>query len=286
MSMPHSIVILTDSTCDIPQPLIDQYAIAVLPHVLIWDQQAYRDRIDLQPADFYHRLRTEKELPTTAQASVMSFSDAFEQARASGAEAVVAILLNSKFSGALQSARHAAETARLPVHIHDSRNVTMGLGWQVLAAARARDAGGGVEDILAAACRVRDRVQLYICLDTLEYVARGGRIGNASRMLGAMLNIKPVIFVDPHTGTVEPAGMAVTRHKAVDLLYRKFFNLLDGQQNMHIAVLHGDAAGEAAALYERVFREKVPAEMLTNITGPVLGINTGPQTLALCGYGE
>lgn len=286
MTSPRSIALLTDSTCDIPQTLIDEYAITVLPHIVIWDQQEYLDRVDLQPAEFYQRLRASKRLPTTSQASVQSFADAFEQARAGGAEAVVAILINNRFSGAQQSARQAVEEARLPVYIHDSRNVTMGLGWQVLAAARARDTGGDVADILAAASRVSKRVQLYITLDTLDYVARGGRIGNASRMVGAMLNIKPVIYVDPQTGLVEPSGMAMTRHKAVDMLYHKFFSLMDGQGSTHVAVLHGDAAEEAATLYERVAREQAPAEMLTNITGPVLGINTGPQALALCGYSE
>lgn len=141
-------------------------------------------------------------------------------------------------------------------------------------------------EILAAASRVRDRAQLYICLDTLEYVAHGGRIGNARRMLGTLLNIKPVIYVDPQTGLVEPSGMAMTRHKSVEMLYQKFFALLDGQPNTHIAVLHGDAAEDAQVLYQRVQREHAPAEILTNITGPVLGINTGPQALALCGYSE
>lgn len=170
------------------------------------------------------------------------------------------------------------------MHIHDSRGATMSLGWQVLAAARARELGGDVADMLAAAENVRKRVQLYICLETLEYVARGGRIGRARRLLGAMLNIKPLIFINHEAGIVEPGGMAMTRKKGLDLLYHTFFSLMNVTHPMHIAVLHGDAAQDAAAMVDRVQAEYHPEELLTNITCPALGINTGPQAIALCGY--
>lgn len=287
MPTKKNIEIITDSTCDIPQALIDEYGIQVLPHILIWGEQEYRDRIDIQPDEFYRRLSLEKTLPTTSQVSVQYFSDAFNRAYENGAEAVVVILLSRTFSGALQSAEQAAQTAPLPVYIHDSRSVTMGLGWQVLAAARAREAGGGINEIMAALAHVQDRVCLYITLNNLDYLAHGGRIGNASRLLGTLLNIKPVIYVDPKTGINEPAGMAVTRSKALDMLYRKFFDRLSDQgKKLHVAVMHADAAQEAAALFERIKAEFHPMEILMDITGPVLALNVGPQTVELCGYCE
>ena len=280
------IEIITDSTCDIPQPLLDQYSIIVQPHVLIWGDQQYRDRVDIMPEEFYRRLSTAEMMPTTSQASAQDFAGVFQRACERGAEAVVAVLVNSGFSGAIQSARKAAQSARIPVFVHDSRGATMSLGWQVLAAARAREAGGDVADMLAAAEKVRKKVQLYICLDTLEYVYRGGRIGNARRLVGTMLNIKPLIYVDHEAGVVEPGGMAMTRRKGIDLLYQKFFSQLDTRRPMHIAVLHGDATRDAAALADKVRQEHSPAELLTNITCPTLGIHTGPQAIALCGYAE
>jgi DegV family protein with EDD domain len=138
--------------------------------------------------------------------------------------------------------------------------------------------------MLAAAGYVRERVQLYICLDTLEYVARGGRIGHARRLLGAMLNIKPLIYVNHDVGIVEPGGMALTRRKALEMLYSKFFALMNTNRTLHIAVLHGDAAQDAAEMYDRVYQQYRPEELLVNITCPALGINTGPNTIALCGY--
>lgn len=281
-----NIQIITDSTCDIPKDLIEQYSILVQPHVLIWNGRSYRDRVDMEPEEFYQRLEVEQALPTTAQASVQDFAHIFQQAYEQGAEEIVALLVNSGFSGAIQSARKAAEEAKLPVHIYDSRGASMSLGWQVLAAARAYERGGDAADMLLAAEAVRKRVQLYICLETLEYVARGGRIGRARKLLGTMLNIKPLIFINHEAGIVEPGGMAMTRHKGLELMFKKFFALMKPGRSMRLAVLHGDAEQDAAEMLERVKREYSPVELLTNITCPALGINTGPQAIALCGYSE
>jgi DegV family protein with EDD domain len=162
----------------------------------------------------------------------------------------------------------------------------MGLGWQVLAAARAREAGGDVADILAAVEAMRQRVKLYISLDTLEYLYRGGRIGNARRLVGAMLNIKPMVYVDPLTGMTESFGVAMTRHKGIDQLFTHFFEQLDTSHPLHVAVLHGNAPEDARELCERINAQYHPAELLTNITCPILGLNTGPKALALSGYCE
>lgn len=285
------IAIVTDSTCDIPADLIEEYGILVQAHTIIWNGQQYRDRVDLQPDEFYRRLSTDPVMPTTSQATGVDFHARYQQACEHGAEEIVAIVVNSKFSGAYQSALQGMENISVPVHVYDSRAASMGLGWQVLAAARAYVAGGGAAEILAAADAVRQRVQLLICLDTLEYVYRGGRIGNASRLLGTALGIKPLIYIDHERGIVEPGGMAMTRRKGLRLLFDRFFASMDHcasrlHAGLRVAVLHGDAPREAAELLERVREERHPEELLTNITCPALGINTGPQAIALCGYCE
>lgn len=280
------IAIITDSTCDIPQALIEQYAIHVVHHVIIWGEEQYRDRVDMMPDEFYRRLRTDDRIPTTSQATIADFAGAYQEVCEQGAESIVVITVSEKLSGAIQSARQAAAQSPVPVHIYDSRGATMGLGWQVIAAARAREQGGSETDMLAAADRVRKNVHLLISLDTLEYLGRGGRIGNARRMLGSVLHIKPLIYVDHESGIVESGGMAMTRNKALDMLYKKFFERLDTSRPMHIAVLHGDAKDDAEALAARIREEYNPAEQVMNITCPALGIHTGPKALALCGYSE
>lgn len=281
-----NIAIITDSTCDIPQALIEQYSIHVVHHVIIWGNEQYRDRVDMMPDVFYRRLRTDDRIPTTSQATIADFAGAYQEVCRQGAESIVVITVSNGLSGAIQSARQAAGQSPVPVHIHDSRGATMSLGWQVLAAARAREKGGSETDMLAAADRVRKNVHLLISLDTLEYVGRGGRIGNARRMLGSVLHVKPLIYIDHESGIVEPGGMAMTRNKGLDMLYKKFFEQLDPLRPMHVAVLHGDAQTDADVMAAKIREEYKPAELLTNITCPALGIHTGPKAMALCGYSE
>jgi DegV family protein with EDD domain len=174
----------------------------------------------------------------------------------------------------------------------------MGLGWQVLAAARAREArgdpstgSGQSQAMIQAADEVRRRVALYVSLDTLEYLHKGGRIGGATRFIGSLLNVKPLVYVDHETGRVEAAGQVRTRKRGLDTLYARFFEALGIQEaspagKLHIAVMHGDAPQDAGKIVSRMEREFPRAELLTDITGPVLGVHTGPRAIALCGYAE
>lgn len=287
---PNCIAIVTDSTCDIPQELIERYQIAVMPHVVIWDGKQYRDRIDLQPREFYHRLETDKAWPTTSQATVEDFSRLYLQAAERGACAIIDISVAGALSGALRSAQQAADQVSaktgIPIRVFDSYKATMGLGWQVLAAARARDAGASVEEILSVVDQVRAKMNLVVCMNTVEYVYRGGRIGHATRLVGAALNIKPVIYLDNYTGMVEQVGVQFTFRKAREMMYRRFFDSMDTSKPLHVAVMHGDAEQDARELVDRIRQEYHPVELISDITGPVLGIHTGPRAMGLAGYWE
>ena len=282
----NSVALVTDSTCDIPQALIEQYSILVVSHYVIWGSQEFRDRVDLQPADFYRRLETDPTRPTTAQATSQDFLQAYEAAVQDGAQEIVVLTVSSAMSGAYQMALDAASNCVIPVQVVDSRGPTMSLGWQVLAAARQRAEGGDAQAMADRADQVRRTLVQVVGMDTLEYLQRGGRIGDAARWIGTLLQVKPVVTINHITGRVEPAGIARTHKAMVDFVYQKFFEKLDASRPMHIAVMHGNAEAEAAALAERIQSEYKPAELLINITGPVLGINTGPRALALCGYSD
>lgn len=284
--MAHEIALVTDSTCDIPAELLEQYQIIVQPHVIIWGQEQFRDRVDLSPEDFYRRLESSSIHPTTSQATIHDFAGTFRAACEQGAREIVAVIVSGALSGAMQSVMNAAKETPVPVHIHDSRQASMGLGWQVLAAARARAAGGGADEMLAAAEQARQKMRLLICLDTLEYLYRGGRIGNARRLIGAMLNIKPLITIDHDSGVVEPVGAAVTRKRGIDQVLNQFFSKIDPDRPLRVAVLHGDAAADAKRLIDHIRDTYHPVELLTNITTPTLGIHTGPRAVALAGYSE
>jgi DegV family protein with EDD domain len=264
----------------------DRYAIHVVPLTILWGDEQLREGIDIQPRAFYERLVVDSAHPTTSQPTPEAFLNTYQDAQRLGAESVVAITMSAAMSGTYESARIAASMADLPVHVVDSKANSMSLGWQVLAAARARETGGDVRAMLAAAAAARHTMVYIITLDTLEYLHKGGRIGGAKRFIGTLLNLKPQIWVNHETGEVEAGRQTRTRARARQALYEDFFNTLDSERPMRITVLHNNARDEAEALAEKVRREHDPLELIIQIVSPVLGVHTGPRALALCGYTE
>lgn len=277
--------IITDSTCDIPENLLEQYGIIVVPEMVIWGDQQYRDRIDLQPIEFYRRLAVDPVYPHSSLPSLPDFQEAFERAIREGARELVVLTVSSAMSGTYEMAKTAAKLFNMPATVIDSKGPSMSLGWQVLAAARARDSGADINSILNSVDQVRKKLAQFVGMDTLEYLQKGGRIGGAAKWIGTLLKVKPVVSINHQSGLVEPVGFARTHSALVDLLYDKFIERQNGK-NLRVAVLHGNALEKAEALAERIRKEHNPLELLINTTGPVLGINTGPGALALCGYSE
>ena len=284
--MTHKIVLITDSTCDIPAAWLQQYEIGVIPLTIVMNGQPLLEGVDIQPQEFYERLESEKLRPTTSQPTPAAFLKAFQQAAQEGAEQVLAITISSAMSGTIESARRAAVESPIPIEIMDGKNNSMGLGWQVIAAARVRENGGNLAEMMKAASSVQKKIVYYISLDTIEYLARGGRIADAARFLSSILKIKPLIYVKPDAGTVGAALPSRSRKAGIEDLYKEFFRNLDTSHPLHITVLHNNALPEAEELAERVRREHSPKEMFISIVSPVLGVHTGPRALALCGYAE
>ena len=125
-----------------------------------------------------------------------------------------------------------------------------------------------------------------VAMQTLDYLHTGGRIGDAAKWVGSMLNVKPLVRINHQTGRVAPITLVRTHKALVRTLYRKFFEAVGDGRLLRVAVLHGNSIEEAQALADRINEEYAPEELLMNMTGPVLGINTGPGALALCGYTE
>jgi len=283
---PYRTALITDSTCDIPDELLHRYDIAYLPCYIMFGSDSHRDRAESSAIDFYRRLVTDSNHPTTAQPTPGDFVAAYIEAQAKGAEEVLVIPVSSKMSGTIESARQAARMVDIPVYYHDSRGPTMSVGWQVLAAARARESGSDAAGMIDAADKARQKMVQWVAMDTLEYLHKGGRIGAATNLIGSLLHIKPLVRINHEKGIVETGGRARTRKRAIETLYQSFFQQLDPSGKLHIAVLHGDALADARALMQRIRAEYDPAELLLMITSPVLGVHTGPGALALCGYSD
>lgn len=284
--MPHTIALVTDSTCDIPAQWVEQYQIGVVPMTIIFGSETYLDRVEMTAEQFYARLPNEKHHPTTSQPTPQMFLEAYRKAAANGAQQVLAITISSAMSGAMASALQAAGESPIPVAVVDGKNNSMGLGWQLVAAARAREAGADLAAMIAAAKQVQEGMVYYITLDTIEYLAKGGRIAGAVKFLSSVIQIKPLIYVKPDQGVVGASIPARSRKGALEGLYKEFFKHFKPGQALHIAVLHNNALEEAQALAEQVQRAYAPKEMFITIVSPALGVHTGPRAVALCGYAE
>jgi DegV family protein with EDD domain len=284
--MNHKTALITDSTCDIPQELINQYQIEIVPLTIIWGDDQFRDGVDLKAGDFYQRLDLDPVLPTTSQPTPQEMVSAYQKAQSEGAEEILIITISSAMSGTYTSAMKAAELVDIPVKVLDSKSNSMSLGWQVLAAARAREQGADLETMIAAADAARASMVYLISLDTLDYLHKGGRIGGASHFIGNLLNLKPQISVNHQSGEVEGGRRSRTRKKALADVYEDFFARVDTSKILRIAVLHNAAPEEARQIADRIKDEYQPREILISVVSPVLGVHTGPRAVAICGYVE
>lgn len=284
--MKNNIALITDSTCDLPRQYLEQYNIEVVPLTIIWGEEQFRDGVDLSPEDFYQRLGKDPVIPTTSQPTPQEMVQVYEKVKENGAEEIVILTISSAMSGTYTSASKAAELMDIPVHVLDSRANSMSLGWQVLAAARAREKGGDVQAMLSAAEKARGSMVLMISLDTLEFLHKGGRIGGASHFIGTLLNLKPQITVNHHSGEVEGGRRSRTRKKALADLYTDFFAQIDSGKSLRVAVLHNAALEEAEEIANQIREEFQPEELIIGIVSPVLGVHTGPGAVAICGYTE
>jgi DegV family protein with EDD domain len=277
------IAVITDSTCDIPPDLVAKYGIIVVPLYVVWGTEQLRDGQDIDNATFYARLRKDPVHPRTSQPTPADFARAIE---GSGAEEAVIITISKALSGTFDSAHTARELIDVPVHVADSFSISMGLGWQVLAAARVRDQRGDVEAMIAAAERVRERLSVLLTVDTLEYLHRGGRIGGAAKLLGSALQLKPLLTIDHIAGRLEPVESIRRRKKALRRVLEVTFERVDPGEPMRVAVIHAAAPDDAQALFEEIKAKYNPLELTFGEITPVLGVHGGPGVVGICAYND
>ena len=269
--------IVTDSTCDLPRPLTEAHGITVVPLTVFFGEEALLDGVDLSADEFYERMTASPVLPRTSQPSAELFRSAYEELGANGDE-IVSIHLSSKLSGTLNAASVAREEVSHAIHIDlvDSYNVSLGLGLVVLEAARVAQAGGTLEEVVATARKVMDRVSVHVSVDTLEYLQKGGRIGRARSFLGSILSIKPILHVED--GEVAPFERVRTRHKAVE----RIFELASAQgRAKELFVASGGNDAEARAMIERLRPVLPHTDLLLGTLGPAVGVYTGPGALGI-----
>ncbi len=276
-----NIAIVTDSTAYIPKDLISKYQITVAPQVLIWGEQTFQDGVDIQPDEFYDRLKTAKVMATTSQVSIVTMQKIFADLIEKGFD-IVGIFISAKLSGTMQSAlqgRDALEKGRDKVHLVDSNSTAMAMGFIALTAARAAADGAKLDEVIALAEKAREHSGVYFAVDTLEFLHRGGRIGGAQRFIGTALNMKPVLALKD--GRVEAVERIRTKSKALDRVLELVVEQTRGKSNIHLATLHANAESDARQLLERANQELKSVESILTSVSPVVGTHAGPGTVGM-----
>jgi DegV family protein with EDD domain len=273
------VVVITDTTTALPQDLLDKYNIWAGPQLLIWGEQTYQDRIDIQPTEFYQRVATAKELPTTSQVTPSKFHELFKTAIDQG-DHVLAVLISHKLSGTMQSAIQAKEM--LPgarIELVDSETTAMAMGFVVLAAARAAESGATLAECKAVAEKASKHVGILFMVDTLKYLHMGGRIGGAARFLGSALNLKPILEL--RDGRIEPLERVRSHRKAMDRMLDLLIERVGNKRPVRLASMHANAETEALQLLDRAKTALGSIENINTELSPAVGAHTGPGTLAI-----
>jgi DegV family protein with EDD domain len=267
------VALVTDSTCDIPRELVAAHQIHVVPNILIIDGKSIEDDENYSRRDFYLQLPEMASFPTTSTASVGTYQALYEKILGSGYDQVLSIHCSKELSGIFNAASTAANEFHGKVVIVDSRQLSLGLGFQVLEAADAISNGMPLDSILDHLNLVRDRVRVVAMLETLEYVRRSGRVSWARARIGAMLNLKP--FLEVVDGYVLSMGQVRTRSKGTNRLS----DLLRSRTDMkRLAVLHSNAERDARSILDELAPDLPTEPMVVNVT-TAIGAHVGPQGL-------
>jgi len=268
--------VVTDSGCDLPERLLADHLVEVVPLTVRFGDTSYLDRRDLSIDEFWAKLTGGPETPQTAAPSVGMFTGVYEALSADGADGIVVLCMSSAISATHRSASLAAEAFEtVPIRVIDSRLVSGALGLAVIETAERAIAGDDLDTVAAAAADACEAISLYATLDTLEYLRRGGRIGNAAAFVGGLLDVKPIITFD--VGEVTAAGRVRTRKRALNDVIEHLRGLGDRVQSL--GVIHSDPAeldefiATAAGIHGR--------DPVVIRIGPIVGAHTGPGVIGI-----
>lgn len=272
-----AIKIVTDSSADLPEEVTKELGITVVPLYVRFGNDVYRDGIEISGDEFYRRLQSDPIHPSTIQPSPQDFFDVYKKLGPE-ADGIVSIHISNKLSGTCNSALQGKKMIEegCPIEVLDSQTLTMGLGLIVMAAAKAAKAGRSIPEVVDEVKQMIPRVHLLFTLDTLKYLALGGRIGKAKALLGAVLNVKPILAIKE--GEVVPAGQVRSRSKGIDRL----FDFVQGASSIQdLAIIYNTTLNEAQTLAEHIAPLFAKEQIMTARLGPVLGVHAGPGALAI-----
>ena len=270
--------LVLDSTADFPDAHERFSNWRVVPLYVRFGADSYRDYVDIGPAEFYERLRTAEELPTTSQPTPQDFEAAYEEL--AGYERILVLTVSAKLSGTYESARLAGDGSGGRVRVIDTETASAAIAMLALAIQRRLERATSDEEIDELVARVRRESGLVFTLDTLEYLARGGRIGRAAGWAGQLLHIKPILTLED--GEVLPLKRVRGNRKAIHEFAETFRTGTSDAPGLRVGIAHAEAPERMAALEDLVrdIRPNAEIEVATTL-GPVVGTHAGPGTVGL-----
>jgi DegV family protein with EDD domain len=271
-----SIGVVTDSTADLRPELQERFGLAMVPLIVNWDGQTFRDKLDLSTRDFYQRLRTSKSLPKTGAPSLAAFEAAFRE-QLERHDAVISVNLASRLSGTYAVARKAAESVDpRRISVVDSGSVSVCLGWLAEMAARGAQEGLEPAAIVERLEEARGRLRILALVDTLEFLQRGGRIGRAQALAGTLLSVKPILSIN--SGEVAPVERVRTMNNAL----RRLVELVVASGPIErLGVVDSDSRANADEV-DRQLRARYPDMTIDRgELGPVVGTHGGPGVVGV-----
>lgn len=277
------IAIVTDSTCDLPATYQPPDHVAIAPAHIFFGTEAYLDGVTIDAALFYRRVVELDTIPTTSQASVGEFAKIYRDLAAQGADEIVSIHLSSRLSGFVDTARIAATEVgdEVDVHVVDSATGSVILGYMVMEASAAIEAGQSVEDVVAMIDRIRQTLTIVLAPLNLEFLQKSGRVSRLQGAIGALLNIKPIIELKE--GSLEATQRVRSRRKALEKLV-EITVAAHGDQPVNLAVAHAGAPEDAQHLLDLARRALNDRRVFTADLGLGITAHLGPGTVGLGAY--
>ncbi len=274
-----SIRIITDSTADLPQELIEKYQIGIAPLMVNFAEQSYRDGVDLTPREFYIKLSESKQMPTTSQVNPPAFVDMYKQELDKG-NSIISIHLSSKGSGTYQSAMAAKNTLGSDnIIVIDSLGYSIGMGIMAVEAATMAREGASLKEIRNRMLYMKDRMQYIFGVDTLEYLKKGGRLSPVKATIATVMNIKPILQV--LDGEIEILDKVRGRKKVLSRLLEVVQERGNDIEDQTMAVVHSECPEEAARMKEMLLERYNPKDVIIAQIGCVIGTHTGPGTIGV-----
>lgn len=277
------IKIVTDSTMDMSLAMADKLGIVVVPLSVTINGETLLDRVEIDAVEYIEMMKKSAELPKSSQPSAGAFLEVYDRLGEEGYE-VLSIHMTGKMSGTVRSAESAAQMTKTKVTVIDSMFISIALQFQVKEAAEMAKQGKSMEEILNRLDQVRDHTKLYIMIDTLENMVKGGRIGKGKALIGSLLNIKPIASLEG--AEYNPVAKVRSHSQVVKFMSKQFAEDVKGKTINGAGIVHAEAYGLSSKLKETLTELTGYTDISIDYTGPTISTHTGPGVIALMYYFE